>query len=649
TTNPKFYVGHLISKEVFEYMIEILCDINRINFKLPAFLYIQLINGIIGLKPETNFYFRSLLSRLNYWAFTGNHLNEIIENKNKLEFDNSFTKQFFYMTAFISYLNYLNISVTFLNSKMILSSSSITNYNTYPSKEKLDNRYNLIFEDKTLMVFFTNINEHNKLLYEWMFLEMDNIETITFLDLKSLNYINIEKCINSLLYKENMSLKITECLNIKNWIRKINKFRVKKLRKMKLEDIHLTLEDLSSFLEFKNIDSIKFDSCSFDEGEISGEFTFEFSCIQINNMKICNPVVSFLKKAFFRLLYLKNVEFINSFGLLNTFSDTKAYKYAHVIELTDLNLNNNFFDLLFYFKNLVLIEIKSVENVSFKIKDKEGLELIRLKNILIKDCGLPDETSNIWFISGLGCLILYRINNISAFFNNLKDKKNTESLEILKIKDSPLSHSDIENISKFSNLNILKLHSCNLDSSHLIYIKKVTSHAEFRKIILTNNKIYEVPGECKGIFKNLMFAILNNCGLCAGSISLLFEEATISYIQVLDFSYNSLNRNDLIFISAFKKLVVLKINGVKLEGDAELDNLTLKGLTKNLKYLEIKQLNISTKDIEALAKFTVLNELKISEDSYKLLKKTNIEIPCRNIRIGKKKDYDFIDGMETDS
>ncbi|TBU01451.1 hypothetical protein CWI36_1340p0030 [Hamiltosporidium magnivora] len=141
TTNPKFYVGHLISKEVFEYMIEILCDINRINFKLPAFLYIQLINGIIGLKPETNFYFRSLLSRLNYWAFTGNHLNEIIENKNKLEFDNSFTKQFFYMTAFISYLNYLNISVTFLNSKMILSSSSITNYNTYPSKEKLDNRY----------------------------------------------------------------------------------------------------------------------------------------------------------------------------------------------------------------------------------------------------------------------------------------------------------------------------------------------------------------------------------------------------------------------------------------------------------------------------------------------------------------------------
>ncbi|TBT96535.1 hypothetical protein CWI39_3680p0010, partial [Hamiltosporidium magnivora] len=328
---------------------------------------------------------------------------------------------------------------------------------------------------------------------------------------------------------------------------------------MKLEDIHLTLEDLSSFLEFKNIDSIKFDSCSFDEGEISGEFTFEFSCIQINNMKICNPVVSFLKKAFFRLLYLKNVEFINSFGLLNTFSDTKAYKYAHVIELTDLNLNNNFFDLLFYFKNLVLIEIKSVENVSFKIKDKEGLELIRLKNILIKDCGLPDETSNIWFISGLGCLILYRINNISAFFNNLKDKKNTESLEILKIKDSPLSHSDIENISKFSNLNILKLHSCNLDSSHLIYIKKVTSHAEFRKIILTNNKIYEVPGECKGIFKNLMNAILNHCGLCAGSISLLFEEATISYIQVLDFSYNSLNRNDLIFISAFKKLVVLKI------------------------------------------------------------------------------------------
>ncbi|TBU03851.1 hypothetical protein CWI39_0894p0030, partial [Hamiltosporidium magnivora] len=116
-----------------------------------------------------------------------------------------------------------------------------------------------------------------------------------------------------------------------------------------------------------------------------------------------------------------------------------------------------------------------------------------------------------------------------------------------------------------------------------------------------------------------------------------------------DFSYNSLNRNDLIFISALKRLVVLKVNGVKLEGDAELDNLTLKGLTKNLKYLEIKQLNICTKDIEALAKFTVLNELKISEDSYKLLKKTNIEIPCRNIRIGKKKDYDSIDSKETDS
>ncbi|TBT97212.1 hypothetical protein CWI37_2428p0010, partial [Hamiltosporidium tvaerminnensis] len=259
-----------------------------------------------------------------------------------------------------------------------------------------------------------------------------------------------------------------------------------------------------------------------------------------------------------------------------------------------------------------------------------------------------DETSNIWFISGLGCLILYRINNISAFFNNLKDKKNTESLEILKIKDSPLSHSDIENISKFSNLNILKLHSCNLDSSDLIYIKKVTSHAEFRKIILTNNKIYEVPGGCRGIFKNFVFAILDHCNFCAGSISLLFEEAKKSCIEVLDFSYNSLNRNDLIFISAFKKLVVLKINGVKLEGDAELDNLTLKGLTKNLKYLEIKQLNISTKDIEALAKFTGLTEIRLSEEAYIFLNETNIKIPCKTFKIEKIINFDLIDSKETD-
>ncbi|TBU11795.1 hypothetical protein CWI38_0541p0020 [Hamiltosporidium tvaerminnensis] len=531
---------------------------------------------------------------------------------------------------------------------MILSSSSITNYNIYPSKDKLDNKYNLIFEDKTLIVFFTNINEHNRLLYEWMFLEMDNIATITFLDLKSLNYINIEECINCLLYKENMSLEIMECLNVKNYIRNIDKFRVKKLKKMKLEDIHLTLEDLSSFLEFKNIDNIEFDNCSFDEGEISGEFTFVFSYIQINNMKISNLVVSFLKKAFFGFLYLKNVEFINSFGLLNIFSDTDGGKHANIIELTDLNLNDNFFDLIFYFKNLNIIEMKSVENVSFKIKNKERLELIRLKRISIKDCGLTDEKSNIWFISGLNFLILYRIKNISALFKNINDEKNTESLEVLKIKGTPLCHSDMENISKFSNLINLKLHSCNLDSSHLIYIKKVTFHAEFRKIILTNNKIYEVPGGCRGIFKNFVFAILDRCNFCAGSISLLFEEAKKSCIEVLDFSYNSLNRNDLIFISAFKKLVVLKINGVKLEGDAELDNLTLKGLTKNLKYLEIKQLNISTKDIEALAKFTGLTEIRLSEEPYIFLNETNIKIPCKTFKIEKIINFDLIDSKETD-
>ncbi|TBT98923.1 hypothetical protein CWI36_2171p0010 [Hamiltosporidium magnivora] len=477
---------------------------------------------------------------------------------------------------------------------------------------------------------------------------MDNIATITFLDLKSLNYINIEECINCLLYKENMSLEIMECINIKNCIRNINKFRLKKLKKMKLEDIHLTLEDLSSFLEFKNIDNIEFDNCSFDEGEISGEFTFVFSYIQINNMKISNLVVSFLKKAFFGFLYLKNVEFINSFGFLNIFSDTEGGKYANIIELTDLNLNDNFFDLLFFFKNLNIIEMKSVENVSFKIKNKERLELIRLKKISLKDCGLTDETSNIWFISSLNCLVLYRIKNVANIFNNLKGKKITELLEILKIKDTPLSHSDMENISKFSQLTNLKLHSCNLDSSHLIYIKEVTSQAECRTIILTNNKIYKVPGGCRGVFKYPLYVILDRCNFCAGSISLLFEEARECNIEMLDYSYNSLNRNDLIFIGSFKNLMVLKINGIKLQEDAELDNLTYKGLTKNLKYLEIKQLNIRTRDVKALAKFTGLTEIRLSEEAYIFLNETNIKIPCKTFKIEKIINFDLIDSKETD-
>ncbi|TBU05592.1 hypothetical protein CWI39_0658p0020 [Hamiltosporidium magnivora] len=63
---PRLYIGHLISKEVFEFLIEIVCDLTDIDFQLPAFLYIQLINGIISLIPETNLYFRKLLSRLNY-------------------------------------------------------------------------------------------------------------------------------------------------------------------------------------------------------------------------------------------------------------------------------------------------------------------------------------------------------------------------------------------------------------------------------------------------------------------------------------------------------------------------------------------------------------------------------------------------------
>ncbi|TBU11261.1 hypothetical protein CWI38_1296p0020 [Hamiltosporidium tvaerminnensis] len=634
---PRLYIGHLISKEVFEFLIEIVCDLTDIDFQLPAFLYIQLINGIISLIPETNLYFRKLLSRLNYWAFTGNHLNEIIMKKNNLNFDNCLIKRFFYMTALVSYLNYINISVCFFGSNIVLDYAYVTYCDIYPKKEELVKELSLQFTGRCLNSFFASINEkNNKILYEWILCGIENIVSITFFECNFSNLINVNESINCLLYKENMSLQLKNCISSKNYIRNINQCRSKNLAKMKLDDLYLTSEDLVSLIEFENIDDIEFDNCIFDEDEIPGKFTFVFLSIKIKNMKIGNSMISFLKRSFSDFLYFENINSMMSFSILNLFSDPERSRFVRVIELVDLNLKENFFDLTYNFPNLIFISIKSVKYLTFKINNKEKLESIGLKRISIKDCCLPNVARNIWYIPSLDFLVLYRIKNIASFFNNLKDKKFIKILKTLKCKSNILNHSDIEKISVFTNLENLKLQSCNLDSSHLIYIKKLTSHAEFRRIILTNNKIRNVPDECKGIFENTELVILARCDFSAGSIHLLFNVSESCKILTLDFSYNSLNRNDLLFISGFRKLVVLKINGIKFEGDAELDNLTSKGLTNNLKHLEIKQLNICTKDIEALSKFIALDEIRLSEAAYRVLKESNIKIPCKYIKTENK-------------
>ncbi|TBU05591.1 hypothetical protein CWI39_0658p0010, partial [Hamiltosporidium magnivora] len=414
--------------------------------------------------------------------------------KNNLNFDNCLIKRFFYMTSLISYLNYINISVCFFGSNIVLDYAYVTYCDIYPKKEELVKELSLQFTGRCLNSFFASINEkNNKILYEWILCGIENIVSITFFECNFSNLINVNESINCLLYKENMSLQLKNCISSKNYIRNINQCRSKNLAKMKLDDLYLTSEDLVSLIEFENIDDIEFDNCIFDEDEIPGKFTFVFLSIKIKNMKIGNSMISFLKRSFSDFLYFENINSMMSFSILNLFSDPE--------QLVDLNLKENFFDLTYNFPNLIFISIKSVKYLTFKINNKEKLESIGLKRISIKDCCLPN--SNI------------------------------------------LNHSDIEKISVFTNLENLKLQSCNLDSSHLIYIKKLTSHAEFRRIILTNNKIRNVPDECKGIFENTELVILARCDFSAGSIHLLFNVSESCKILTLDFSYNSLNRNDL--------------------------------------------------------------------------------------------------------
>ncbi|TBU04783.1 hypothetical protein CWI37_0089p0030 [Hamiltosporidium tvaerminnensis] len=628
-----FYVGHLITKEVFEFFIEIICDLTDINFYLPGFLYIQLMNCILCLIPETNIYFRKLLSRLNYWAFTGKYLNEIIKNQYCLIFTDAFTQRYFYITALISYLNFINISVTFDNSKIILTTMNIHNHDVYPPEEGLHQELSLTFENRSLNIFFASINENNNMqLYDWIFNGIKTIETIIFNHCNFSNLININEAINCLIYKDFMFLKLKNCLNVKNYISNINEFRINKLRNMKLQNIQLSSLDLISFIEFKKIAKIKLENCTCDDDEIYTEKTLVILIIEIKNMEMNKLIHSFLKKTQFKILELKNVCLIYPYSLANI-SPLEDNKFSGKIKLEAVKTNENFFELLNNFKYLLLMEMKSVKNLSFRIKKNVNLNFLKLEELALKDFSLPKKIHNIQFLPNLEFLTLYRIQNISSLFYNLNEQQFYDTLRTLKIKGTPLTHLEIEKILNFSRLENLKLHTCNLDSSHLLNLNKLISKKILRRLILTNNKIKNIPITCKGMFNDLEHIVLDRCGLYAGSVSLFFNDTKSNKISFLDLSHNSLNRADLIVVSGLIKLQVLKLNGINLQEDARLNNLTTHGLTKHLKFLEIKELTISAKDILFLSKFKALEKISLSESSFECLKNTKVRICCSNFDV----------------
>ncbi|TBU14447.1 hypothetical protein CWI38_0325p0020 [Hamiltosporidium tvaerminnensis] len=628
-----FYVGHLITKEVFEFFIEIICDLTDINFYLPDFVYWQLINCILGLIPETNVYFRKLFSRLNYWAFTGKYLNGIIQNQNILVFNSCIAVRYFFITALISYLNFINISVTFDNSRIVLTSINGSTHDIYPSEECLNQELVLIFEGRSLNIFFASINaQNNKQLYDWIFKGINNIKTIIFSNCNFSNLININESINCLIYKDFMFLKLKNCLNVKNYISKINEFRINKLRNMKLENIQLSSVDLISFIEFKKVAKIKLENCTCDDDEIYTEKILVIFIIEIKNMVIDKLIHSFFKKACFEFLILDKVVFKYPFNISNI-PIPEYNKFASKIKLITTNMNDNFFDLLYNYKSLLSIEMKSVGNLSFRIKKNINLNFLKLEELALKDFSLPKKIHNIQFLPNLEFLTLYRIQNISSLFYNLNEQQFYDTLRTLKIKGTPLTHLEIEKILNFSRLENLKLHTCNLDSSHLLNLNKLISKKILRRLILTNNKIKNIPITCKGMFNHLEHIVLDRCGLYAGSVSLFFNDTKSNKISFLDLSHNSLNRADLIVVSGLIKLQVLKLNGINLQEDARLNNLTTHGLTKHLKFLEIKELTISAKDILFLSKFKVLEKISLSESSFECLKNTKVRICCSNFDV----------------
>ncbi|OOF35530.1 hypothetical protein BKK49_12520, partial [Rodentibacter rarus] len=486
-----------------------------------------------------------------------------------------------------------------------------------------------------------------------------SLKSISLLDIDDVGFNCLPECWKILLQQ-------LEKLNICGWMYNLKNLPFEHLTNLKRLSIpDERLDNINELENLTNLEELEIGYINFDIQKLTGLIKLKANHIRAEHFEMLNKMENLKSLSLYEVTHGKNKETVKALSkaigemtqleelnlegcyninlnCLRKLKNLKSLNISRVYEnklkpiialansLEKLDLSyNDFVDLhlLSHFKKLKWLKIRCsirkerVLDLKFlrSLKELEYFEYSSMNKLLGEEEKWVKNFSCIRF-----CQNLKKLYCESAGVRNIKSLKYCKKLECLIMDNNHLNH--ISDLKHLNNLREVSLSKCNL-----YHIESLRNKSNLTLLDISDNFITDIsPLEHSKKLKNLIVdqrekakisdisvledkIQLEELDLASNNISDISPLRKLINLILLDISDNPINKNQLNYLSNFKKLDYLGI-----------DSLNLKEIKFISKLINIEELNLAGNRIEDYTPLLPLKKLYYLDIEYSNVKDCTI-------------------------